>query len=768
MATSLLETPGRVVSWGQRLPFLASAAYVGVLVIVTDRGREPRGWLSAAAAVAIALGTAGRPAWVLRAVGWGLAVVIASVGAEASSRALDACGCLGVLSCVVGACAGIARLKGSLGMVPSEPQSSTVPVAAVTVVWWSAIVAFVAPRRYEATWLTDHPRAWSRAAAVVSAAAIGLALAATLRQRRFEIEVVERARAMRDLVVTVLVASALIAIFGHADADSLARLSLAFASLLVVAPLRADPVVVVRCARRTASLTIAGGAVALLAGTAIEGRAGDPWLIVVAAAAVAVVVGANGARLEGPWKPARGAWLDAFARASEIATGPDPHEAIRGAIEALRMPIGLGFPSPELFTFSPGRVAIVDAAGYLQEREADLPRGLVAAAVAEPDGALRADVLRALEVRRPELRSFAGWMDARAAILAVAVGFGDEPDGLLVLPQGSRAAPMSLEEIRALKQVADRIATACRARTTEVRMLERAQREAERAEQAEEQIARLAHARALEVGRAALAAARLARSASVGMYATASRMALEAIERRTAIGAPIAVVAPGGVDPVPYLARAHLKGARRGAPFVLVDGTGDRERDLEAWVDPTTSPLALADGGLLVLLDGAALPAGVQQLIARACAEARAPWDRPDRLDVQLALTAFEPPEALVAAHRLEEVLAARLGDARHAPIALPRLHDRPEDFRAILTDRLGRAGLRTLGRPVGIEPTAYARLAEYSFPGDEEELSVLVQRLVSSCRGDTIRAKDVEALRISPTPRGGVSPGRRKDPLSA
>jgi DNA-binding NtrC family response regulator len=162
-----------------------------------------------------------------------------------------------------------------------------------------------------------------------------------------------------------------------------------------------------------------------------------------------------------------------------------------------------------------------------------------------------------------------------------------------------------------------------------------------------------------------------------------------------------------------------------------------------------------------VLLDGAALPADIQQLVARACGEKRAPWEQAESLDVQIALTTASAPEDLVAEGRLDPMLAARLGDALENPVALPRLRDRPEDLRAILTDRLAREGLRVRGRPVGIDHAGYARLVDYEFPGEDAELMAIAQRLVSRCDGDVVRAADVEALALTAEPA-------RKDPLSA
>jgi DNA-binding NtrC family response regulator len=341
---------------------------------------------------------------------------------------------------------------------------------------------------------------------------------------------------------------------------------------------------------------------------------------------------------------------------------------------------------------------------------------------------------------------------------------------LLVLPRVDRAQPPTLEEVRALKNVADRLAAACRARAGRARILAQANAANDRAESAQERVERLSHERALYIGRDALAATRLARPATVGGYAAGSRMALEALERRASVHAPIAVVASSGVDPVPYLARAHLAGARRDGPLVLVDATSAREHDLARWGDPRVSPLALADRGTLVLLDGAALPVDVQQLVARALAEKRAPWDRADPLDVQLAFTAVVGPEQLILEGRLDAALALRLADACGSPIVLPRLRDRIEDLRALLTDRLAREGLRVLGRPIGIDHAAYARLVEHLFPGEDAELGVIVQRLVVRCSGDVVRATDVDALRLAGTgPVGHLgASGRRKSPLSA
>ena len=738
--------------WRRRVPHLASVAYIAALAAVTDRGLGPRPWFVAALAVGLAFSASGRSSAVSRAVGWGMAVVLASLAAERTSHALDACRAVGVFACAAGASWSIARMGGEGGLVaaPRGP-SPAVTLGGLAIVWWVAILARLGPNRSAIALFVEHPQAWLWVAIVATGGALFGWTEWTLKRRRLELGMVERATAMRALLSSLSVAVILFAILGRARADAGACFALALAgTLLTAAATHPDAVVVGRTARRAVVLALVGGGVAVLgASVAAAGFSDDAWFATLVTGAVALAVGAAAEALERPVRPEAGAWLDAFARAAQEAVRAEPQDALQSTLLALRAPEGAGAPSPELWTFAPIAVTTVDAAGYLHEREADLPETLLLVAAAEPEATLRSEVLDALEVRRPDIRPLVKWMGDRGAAMATVVACDGETEGILVLPRGQRGEPVTLEEVRAFKQVADRLATACRARGTQARMLERAREAGVRAAAAEERAEKLVHDRMLDAHRDALAAARLARPATVGVYSQTSREALEALERRTALGAPVVVVAPSGADPIPYLARAHLAGARANAPLVLVDATSVREHDPARWVDPKLSPLALADRGMLVLLDGAVLPLDIQQLVARSCIEKRAPWERADPLDVQLALTltTAASPGELAEQGRLDGALALRLGDALSAPVTLPRLRDRPEDLRAILTDRLAREGLRVRGRPVGIDHAAYARLVDYEFPGEDVELAAIAQRLVALASGDVVRAADVEAL---------------------
>ncbi len=736
------------VRWRRRAPLVASVAYVAALAVWADGAREPRGFLVGTAAIGVAFAAARRSGHLERALGWGLALVLASLGAVSAQRGLNGCGEVGAMTCAAAAVMAIARIPPSAGIVPARALSPALSVVSVAVFWWAALVARFAPQTARFGWVSENPEAWEVGAVAASAVVMLAVTDWTLRRRRLELGVEERAEAIRAILAVCVATAVLVGFLEPTRAAPIGRAFVAAAATLVgAAALHPDAVTVTRLMRRVLVLASVGAGVVLLGASAGATILGDAWSATVVTALLALVVGTGAPIFDRLVRPGVGARLDAFARASVLASHGDPETALREALVALRSASGPASPSPELWILTPARVASVDAAGYLHEREGELPEALVRVATGEPEATLRANLVDSLEVRRPDLRPLSKWLSERGAWLATVIASEGEVEGALILPRVGRDRSPTLEEVRALKIVADRLAGPCRARALQTRMLARAQEMLVRAEAAEAKLDRQSRERALEAGREALTVARLARDVSVGVYAASSRMAVEALERRAVIGASIAVVAPSGVDPVPYLARAHLSGACRGGPLVVVDATSAPEHDVRRWRDACSSPLALAHRGMLVLLDGAGLPLEVQQLVARALGEGRGPWQNGEPLEVRLALTAVASPDELVARGRLDSLLASRLGDARSSPIVLPRLRDRPEDLRAIFNDRLAREGLRVHGRPVGIEHAAYARFVEYPFPGEDGELAVIIRRLVAQSTGDVVRLADVDFL---------------------
>jgi hypothetical protein len=569
--------------------------------------------------------------------------------------------------------------------------------------------------------------------------------------RRLELGAPPRALACTAAAAIGLVTAIAIAITTGVQADAAAALGSAVACPIVVGLARSrDALVLARRGRRALTLAMFGGPVAMLAALAGEGHMQGSGLVALCIALATLAIGAASSKLEEPLLPAKGRLLDALADATRAAHDREARSAIAKALVRIREAAGHGAASPELWILHPTRICTVDAAGYLQEKPGELPPALLDVARGEPAGTVRVDVLNALEVRRADLRPLLRWLEARGALFATLVAEDEDADGVVIVPAGTRTEPLTIEELHAAKLFADAFVAVCQARSARERHLERERDLIGHIEKIDDELASIRHTSTLDGSRNMLASTRLARPATVGIYSASSRLAYDALERRIQNDAPVVVVARAGVDPVPYIARAHLSGPRKERPLVIVDGTSSREHDIERWRDERWSPIALADRGLLVLVDGAALPRDIQVLVARALSERRPPWERAMPLDVAIALTTTTTPDALVEEGQLAPELHARFEDAAAKPIELAGLSERAEDLFSIVADRLAREGLRVRGKPVGIDAAAFARLVEYPFEGEDHELASIVTRLVAHARGDVVRAADMDAIGLT------------------
>lgn len=760
----------------RRLPFLVAfpALYVFVSAVRANEAR-PSAWLLVAIAVVVALvggripeGTEPAAARLRLWTATGLSVTIATAALATRPGWAALAREAGAFFAMFAALRAIRAIEGEVGLAPKASEAMAPPgfgptgihrgaLTIVTLAWSiAALVDFL-------TFLDGTDSSISAAPAVASAMgaialfAVGGAALLVGKARRLELVVPPKALVCAGATAAGLVVALALALGGTVSADAAIALGGTIASALVVRLARtSDALGLARQGRRALTLIVFGGPLAALAAVAVEGKwsgAGGTALVL---AVLTLVVGAISSKLEEPFLPVKGILLDALREARGAAREREARAAMAHALVRIReaCAVGLGptaAPSPELWLLHPTRVLTVNAAGYLQERPAELPEGVFDVAFGEPYATIRTSVLRALEVRRADLRPLLAWLDHRDGIFATVIAETDDPDGLLVVPAGARTEPITLEEVRAAKLFADAFVAVSQATSAKERHLARERDLRHRIDTLDDEIARLKHTIDVEVGRHTLAAMRLARPAIAGIYSAASRMAYEALERRVAQDAPVVLVARAGIDPVPYLARAHLSGPRKNGPFVVVDGTSTRDHDLERWMDPKTSPLALADRGLLFLVDGAALPREVQLLVARTVAERRPPWERAPAIDFTIAFSGARTMPELLEANLLAPELAARFEATE--PIELPGLRDRPEDLHSIVADRLAREGLRVHGRPIGIDAAAFSRLVEYRFDGEDAELASIVTRLVSRVSGDIVRAADVDALSLPPEP---------------
>ncbi|HWL87329.1 MAG TPA: hypothetical protein VNO21_16105, partial [Polyangiaceae bacterium] len=664
-----LPSPSPEMSWWRRLmarralfPFLATVLY-GVSAahrggVVDDYGNTAAGfdlggWCIAFVAIGLAVHAAWRTNTNAALVQWALGLVLASVAGEPTPGWADAFGSIGALI----ACIAAARAMDAVEPVPSLASSfrrslrlQVAILALMSLFWvWAAYAHLAAALDLDSIY-GAHPRPVATFAGVLAGAALFGACVHTGTERRFELGVAERFRASAVILAACLFIACIFAVTSLAMADRAVRVGLTAGSVLaVVVALYRDAAVIARASRFGVVLTSAVGPLTLMVSFVAGDRPQQAGWIASVATVSAALLGMGASRLAANLRPARGQWLDAMANAENAMLRNDPDDALREVLVALREPAGPSAPSPELWTFDPDRVLRIDMAGYAHEGEKMLSPELVPTASLEREAVLRVEVLEALEVRRPDLRPVLRWMEDRGALACVVVTREGEPEGLLVLPRGLRTDPVTLEEVRALKRLADRLAAACHAKSSAARGRQRERELVRKAEDADERSARLTHAAAVDAARHVRATARWARRATVGIYSPKARLAYDALERRAKAAAPAVVVVKSGIDPIPYIARAHLAGARGQAPLVLVDGTAAREHEMARWTDPVDSPLALADDGVLVLLDGAGLPAEVQRLIAQAMAERRAPWEQAKPFDAILVLTTAVAADELLA-----------------------------------------------------------------------------------------------------------------------
>jgi hypothetical protein len=732
-------------SWGRRALSLATVGYAIAVAFGNGASRTVAGDLAIAMAMAIAWISSGSPYGLANVSGLGLSLIVTAEVGSRSSTALRACGDVGTFAAVAAGCVGLARLPSEGGIVPPRPASPVPAVTAISLAWAGAIASVVGPSVSRGGWPMAHSSRWACFAIVTSACALHLSAEWTRRRRALELDAVQRATAARNLLWALVAAAAAIAPMAP-DLEGDFRLALGLSAVAAVfCCVHPSATAVASTARRAIALAIAAGGLALCA-VGLAGRGPADARGVATTAILGVVVGSCVPLLESALRAGGGRWLDAFGNVVKRPCGPEPDDTIREALMTLRAPTGLGFASPELWTFAPTTRSTVDAAGYLHRMSAELPAELPRLAAGEPFGVLRSEVLAAVEVRRPDLRYLAEWMEARQVLAASILAHDGEIDGLLVLPRGNRREPMTLTEVRSMRRVADHLAAPCRARMAESTMRTQVLEADTRVTLAERRLNELERERERCAALSSLWTSRLASMASVGAYSAGARLALQSLETRMSLGASVFFVVPGGFDPLPLLARAHLGGPRRQGPFIAVEGSAGAEHDPARWTDVRKSPLALADGGLLAIVDVAALPAEIQEILSRACIDRRPPWQRDQPLDVQFALTTTLGRRAI----RMPTPVASLTPTATSPfglPIVFPRLRERPDDLRALVMDGIAREGLRIFGHPVGIESIAYAKLADYDFPGDVAELNLILRGLVECCEGEKIVLRHVDAL---------------------
>lgn len=700
--------------------------------------------------------TARKAAWLT---GFGIALFAEARSGGPGRAGLDAVANLGVGLASVSSLLALGRIKPLGGMLTAPKATESLDGAAFSGLLWSiatvmpAALALMPGRFLQDPLLVDY--------ATTSAAAGSLLVqcAATLRLRnlrRVELGVGDRASSAFALSVTVLIVAVLGASLALAPPDRFLPTAMcASAALGAWAATAAEPTSVTRALRGILAVAIAGVPIVVAAGTLAHARAGASGTILIFSSAACVGVGLLAHRIARPLGPEQSRWLSSIEAASRGALSPDPNTALTAALVALQHTAASGNARAEIWRQAPSEALHVDVAGYLHVERAEAPERLYELALGEPERTLRLDALAAVEVRRPEVRGLLSWFRARGAYSATVVCDEDGPLGFVLLPGESRVSPLTLEEARALRTLADRISSLIAVSAALSRARERELLAQSRQRELEQECARLSAAIAAQTTRYRLPAERLARQVRTTAFSPGARMALDELARLGRTDAPLALICPPGVDAQGFAAHAHLASVRADGPFVTIDATEREARDLEAWREPTRSPLVAGEGGSLLILGASALPRDVQDylvsfLVSRAHNE---PASGVPRVGLMFGLPSAAA--ALVASERLHPALA-RAVEGRE--LALPQLADRAEDLRALVLEGLSRFGVARTGSPLGIEPAALAALTEHEFPGNELELFGLISRTAACIEGPRVTLADLRNNGLGP-PRHETEP---------
>ncbi|MEZ4446833.1 MAG: hypothetical protein R3B72_47580 [Polyangiaceae bacterium] len=719
---ALRADPGRRMSW--------LAAALGAFVVLVGfrltrppaRGVDRALPAARAAARVVVLGTA--------------LVAVASLAPEA--LAFAAVERLGVGLAAVASLVALVRVdsEGGIAAIPRRPPQA--PALVTAALWLGALLAVAGPWvRLEALPVEAD---FAFVAACLASVAITIVTALRLYAlRRFELGVAERVAAAAWLSLLAIVVAVFAALMSVAKPQAVVPYaSLASSLLVTVAAVSRDPTRVSRGLRSAAALTLLCAPLASLAVVVAYKAPTHAGLVLFVTTIAAALLGLLSQRVALRLAPERGQWLRVLDQAIEAAKEPDPRQAV---VEVLRCIVeGLGDPHgrPALYRLASGDRVTTDRAGYLHTDPESVPTALVDLVAEEPEQVLATEALRAVQVQRPEVRELVSWLDVRGAGLVALVFDEDVCVGMLLWPAAGRGAPLSQEEVLLARRLAAHLGavTGAAAQLARSRARELAAEQAVR--EVEGRVERLTEVIERQTRRQRALAERMAKPAEVACYSAAAQTARLAAEDHGRDGRPLTLVAPLGVDPMPWAATIHLVSERAQGPLLVVDGAAPEEHDIASWQDPQTSPLEVARDGTLVVVEPQALPADTQRYLATAL-----PEDTGLVLVVSRGMTEAE----------VQPELSRRVGARR---IDLPTLAQRAEDLRALALHELSRIGVRLRGEPLGLSLAGQQAVNEHVWPGNDAELQAVLLRAALATSGRVVDGPAVLAAIGEDSPRSG------------
>ena len=657
--------------------------------------------------------------------------------------AFDAAANLGTATATMGALIALARIAGPGGLIVPAKMTRSLDAAVFAGFLWSVATTLPVIRAtVEDSVLRIDPLTIDYVTIAASLSSILLILAATVRlrwSRRFELGVADRCNGAVSAAVTSLlfaVPAALLDIGAPDRSVPMVLMTMAIVQCWIATT--PDATRILKWLRASIAVLALGAPVTLLASVLLRSNPDAARWVVPAVTIWSVIVGITARRVAKPLEPEQSRWLDAIEKATLAALEPEPSDALRASLSELSRIHPNARSRSELLNIDPPIAQFVDVAGQLHERPAVLPDNLTELAAGEPEHTLRLDVLRAVQIRRADVRPLVSWFENQGAFCATLLDAETGPLGVLCLASGGRRSSLALEEAQSLRRLGARIGALLAVSAAQARSRQRELRATERCAKVEARLEQLALTASLELEGHRQATLAMARSIRGSCYAPLARIALEQVERLAKTHVFQALILPPGGDARGWAAVAHFASPRKDGPFVFTDPINSIELP-KPWAQVGSGRQPIA-GGNLILVDPVALDMESQQAIAN--------WLSRQLADAESALgcilIARSSLANLVASHRLHDGLARLFAGAE---TEFPKLAQRGDDLRAMILDKLTRLGVSLHGAPSAANTAVLAELLDHDWPGNELELDSTLLLLVKEAQTPLITLDDLERI---------------------
>ncbi len=690
-----------------------------------------------------------------RAVAWGSLVWLASRGAPLGREGFIAAANLGTLSVLVASLVALARIPSVGGLLAPPKASQSLDAAA-----FAALLGGIAAGLPLAHALlpTTHglisPVVLDFVTATAALASLLVHAAASARLwwlRRIELGVGERATAtLMTSVVALLVCVPATLLDLIAPDRALPAALIAVGVLTCWAATSSDPARVAQFFRASLVVLGLGAPTVLVAVVLTRLYPAQASFFLLMASGGALLVGVASRTITRRLSAEQHRWLEAIEKATDAALLPSPDEAIRASLAALAPLAASPHSRAELWRLEPPMRLSVDVAGNLHEERGLAPSRLAELALDEPERTVRTEALAAVQVRRPEVRDLTSWLQEQGILAACLLQAEDGPVGLLCLPGTYRRSSLSLDEVRSLRRLSERLASVLHLTSAHARARARELCQLDELHQLERELVNVREQLTQSEGAQSLYAERLDARLRRSAYSPAARMALvdlEAAGRQTSL---IRLCAPPGVDTLCWAAVAHRAGSHSQGHLLLADAQ-EAQRHPESWLgEGPTALMRMARGGTLVVLGALALPSELQAAVLSGTRPGLGPdGPTPPHYTVILELPATT------------DQLRAAGGEGARSPfllepaveVRLPALMERSEDLRALFTERLAALSLGR-GRPLmTIDSGALLAMLEHPWPHNDVELEAVLARLATEVDHDIIGLSDLDAIGFQTAP---------------